>query len=365
MERVSIDVTEMGSGAIGQKYVLTVIDHFSRFVNLDPMSARMAKSVVSKPYILVEVYSAPRMLLADNAREFCSERLRTWRRGNGVRLVHSTPYHPQGISISERMHRTMKSVWATLWKGQPAVWPRYIKKCQKVLNSAVHEATGEQPHFLIFNRRQSRIIGAELPQLRQDADLEVVLEVVRTNIEQAKKWRSRANIGRKNQRVEVGQLVWVKKDYTISFCDRKLGVKWVGPYKVKEVLRDGGAYRLENVFDGVIIQRAADKVKPYVGRELILVQPREIYFRDDSEEEEEVEPRPVRECWPPRRYIEEVEPKPVRERRPPRRYIEENYSRQDQAEVAEERGEESEVEERPVRPRRQRRRVRRNIEEME
>ncbi len=38
MERVSIDITEMGSGAIGQKYVLTIIDHFSRFVNLYPMS---------------------------------------------------------------------------------------------------------------------------------------------------------------------------------------------------------------------------------------------------------------------------------------------------------------------------------------
>ncbi len=34
MERVNIDITEMGSGSIGQKYVLTVIDHFSRFVNL-------------------------------------------------------------------------------------------------------------------------------------------------------------------------------------------------------------------------------------------------------------------------------------------------------------------------------------------
>ncbi len=34
MERVSIDITEMRSGAIGQKYVLTIMDHFSRFVNL-------------------------------------------------------------------------------------------------------------------------------------------------------------------------------------------------------------------------------------------------------------------------------------------------------------------------------------------
>ncbi len=138
----------------------------------------------------------------------------------------------------------------------------------------MHEATGEQPHFLIFNKRLPRLIGVELPQLRQDADLEVVLEVVtRTNIDQARKWRSIANIGRKNQRVEVDQLVWVKKDYTTSVGDTKLGVKWVGPCKVKEVLRNGGAYRLENVFDGVGIQRAADKVKPYIGQGDILVQP--------------------------------------------------------------------------------------------
>ncbi len=48
MERISIDRTEMGSGAIGQKYVLAIIDNFSRFVNLYPMSTRTAESVISK-----------------------------------------------------------------------------------------------------------------------------------------------------------------------------------------------------------------------------------------------------------------------------------------------------------------------------
>ncbi len=46
LERVSIDLTELGNGARGHKYVLTVIDHFSRFVNLFPMSTRTADNVV-------------------------------------------------------------------------------------------------------------------------------------------------------------------------------------------------------------------------------------------------------------------------------------------------------------------------------
>ncbi len=64
MERVSIDITEMGSGAIGQIHVLTVIDNFSRFINLYPMSTRTAESVVSKLDMAVEAYGAPRVLLA-------------------------------------------------------------------------------------------------------------------------------------------------------------------------------------------------------------------------------------------------------------------------------------------------------------
>ncbi len=222
-----------------------------------------------------------------------------------MRLVHSTPYHPQGNSISERLHRTMKSVLANLCKGQPGMWPQYIKKCQKVLNGPVHEATGEQPHFLMLRRRLARLGEAELPQLRQGADMEVAMEVVkRTNLNQARKWGNKANIRRKNQRVEVDQLVWVKKDYTTSVGDRKLAVKWVGPYKVKEVLRNGGAYRLKNVFEGTLVQRAADKIKPNIGQENILVRLRELIFRDDSEEEK-LPPRPVRERRPPVRYGEE------------------------------------------------------------
>ncbi len=53
------------------------------------------------------------------------------------------------------------------------------------------------------------------------------------------------------------------------------------------------------------MQRAADKVKPYVGREGVLVQPQEMFGQKDSEQEEEVETRPVRERRPPRRYGKE------------------------------------------------------------
>ncbi len=120
MERVSIDLTDKRSEAVGQKSVSTVVDDFCRFVNLYPMSTRTAENVVKKLDMVIESYSPPRVLLADNAREFCSDMLKNWCRENGVSLIHSTPYPPHFNSISERMHRTMKAVLYTLCKGQPA-----------------------------------------------------------------------------------------------------------------------------------------------------------------------------------------------------------------------------------------------------
>ncbi len=158
----------------------------------------------------------------------------------------------------------MKSVLTTLCKGQPSRWPRYIKPCQRILNSAVHETTGEQPHYLMFNRRAPRRIGAELPQIDRDRDIATALEIVkRTNQERADKWRAKANKGRKDQKVEM-------RDYTTSASDRKLGVKWIGSYRVLEVIRGGGAHVLENTFDGTRVQRAADKVRLYVRGEEVL-----------------------------------------------------------------------------------------------
>lgn len=118
----------------------------------------------------------------------------------------------------------------------------------------------------------------------------------------ARRYRAVANRTRKNQKMEAGALVWVRVEVTQPSTSRKLNVKWKGPYRVVEVMRNGGAYVLTKVFTGQEIQRAAEKVKPYNGSEEWLVGAQEINL---PEEEEEEEPSPPRVRRPPRRYTEE------------------------------------------------------------
>ncbi len=64
----------------------------------------------------------PRTILLYNAKEFTSQQFRTLCEKSEIQLGYVTPYHPQGNSISERMHGTMKAVLASLCKGQPTRW---------------------------------------------------------------------------------------------------------------------------------------------------------------------------------------------------------------------------------------------------
>ena len=74
----------------------------------------------------------------------------------------------------------------------------------------------------------------------------------------------------------LDDLVWVKKEQISSSIEWKLGIKWISPYKVKEVKHGGVSYDLENTFSGDTIHRAVDKLKRFVGDEGYIVDMSEI-----------------------------------------------------------------------------------------
>ncbi len=216
-----------------------------------------------------------------------------------------TPYHPQGNSVTYRMHRTLKTVLAALCQGHPLRWPKLLQTCQAVMNEAVSTTTGQKPYFAFCGRHPARAIGARLPgtDSTEDGVAEAHAILKETHCCMARRSRGVANRNRKNQKVTAGSQVWVRNESVIPGTSRKLNVKWLGPFKVIEVVRDGSAYILENMFTAQKCQRAADKVKPYCGEEEFVLDPREVIVPEN--EDTEPEPLPPRVQRPPRRCIEE------------------------------------------------------------
>ena len=303
LERLGVDLTDMTSGIKGYRYVFTIIDHYSRYVKFYPLPNKTSDIVTDALTTFVHDFGTPRSIVLDNGGEFQGAAFQNFCRRNQIRLLHTTPYHPQGNGVVERMHRTLKSVLASLCNGYPLRWPQLIRQCQGVLNSAVHTSTGVTPFFAFFSRHPPCLETNSLPVIEGDEDdLSIAHQVIRnTHEKMARKFRSVANRGRINQAVKEQDLVWVKSVTPVPGSCRKLNLRWNGPYKVVEVIRGGSAYLLEHSRTGQRLQRAADQIKVVHGADEWVVGT----FESVKETPNEEEPLPPRVRRAPRRFIEE------------------------------------------------------------
>ncbi len=72
LDRVSIDLADMVGGAQGYRYVLTVLDQYSRYTKLYPLKTRNTEEVRGAFQGFITDFRTPHTVLLDNGGEFTS-----------------------------------------------------------------------------------------------------------------------------------------------------------------------------------------------------------------------------------------------------------------------------------------------------
>ncbi|KHJ88079.1 integrase core domain protein [Oesophagostomum dentatum] len=152
--RVYLDLSgPYRTSARGNKYILCLIDHFTKYVVSSAISdctaVTVANAIVSE---CILKYGAMTELVSDNASYLKGDLLAEL--GKLLRIGHyfTTPYHHEGNGACERVFATFQEMLRTYISSNQLDWDLFLPACTFAYNTSVHSSTNETPFFLLFGR---------------------------------------------------------------------------------------------------------------------------------------------------------------------------------------------------------------------
>ena len=110
LKRFSIDIVNMPPGIRGLKYLLTIIDIATSWIEVYPLRSADSKQVLEKLETdFLPRYSQGLVFLVDGGSHFTSRLMKKKIEANGCMLYITTNYWPNS-QVVERMHRTLVSL---------------------------------------------------------------------------------------------------------------------------------------------------------------------------------------------------------------------------------------------------------------
>ena len=252
LDLLSIDlIGPLPSAFYGYRYILTMVDVFTKFVWLSPLKRADAKSITTA--IESEVilrYGSPTNILCDNATVFRSTEFERFLRSYGLPPPCFTPFYSPQANFAERFNESVITTLSILVNNDNRTWARHLPKVALYLNSCVNLATSFTPNFLMYGREveMCRTRGVTqtsdpgLVQSRNDraANLQTLREVY-VKVADALTLAFYRNAGKYNSnRSEVsfnpGDTVW-RRNFHRGTADVRLGGKFAPRFTASRVVR--------------------------------------------------------------------------------------------------------------------------------
>ena len=246
-ERVAIDIMgELPETENGHKYILVVSDYFTKwtqaFALKDQTAFTVADVLMNQCFSL---FGLPRWIHSDQGRNFESELFAQLCKLLDVRKTRTTVYHPQSDGQVERFNRTCQQMLKVFVNENRSDWDDHLPYILMAYRSTAHESTGLSPNVMMFGEETQMPIDIMVGSPpRQDVRYKCSNEYVewlRRSMTRAHKF-ARQQLGKaaehqkmyydrgsKELTCPVGSFVWW---WYPPKADRKLGVGWMGPYRV-------------------------------------------------------------------------------------------------------------------------------------
>jgi len=231
----------------GFKYVLAIVDNFTKFVSLYAVKDTSAEQLIGRVQLFVDTYGLPRRLVTDRGSCYTSGAFELFCLQRGIVLIWTSSRHPQANGQVERSHSVVMAALRTAGV-EPDGWSELLPEVQRVINNSESKTTTRTPFEMLHGYRPRFHLGA-LRELSTTADDWTPPEDLRIGARQVmevskKKMKSAYDARRHdNTHYQVGEVVVMKRSPNSTGVSTKLQDRYRGPLVISEVL-PGDVYRV-------------------------------------------------------------------------------------------------------------------------
>ena len=231
----------------GYKFILGIIDYFSKYICLIPMKEITAIKIAKNVWIhWISKFGIPERIHSDRGTNFTSNLFLEFCKLLGIKKTFTSPYYPQSDGLIERLFRTVKPMISALMQDrQTSEWNEALPTVEFGIRSTVQKTTKLSPYEIVFGRKP-RIEISTLDTIgNYERNLEEYVrefkrniinihKIVRNNIEnQNVSDEERYNRNRWNTKAKVGDVAMIKNEKATGFEN-----KYIGPFVIEEVINE-------------------------------------------------------------------------------------------------------------------------------
>ena len=166
-QRLSIDFKgPLPASKKGNKYLLTLIDEYSRFPFAYPCRDMTSSTIIQCFNHLFSIFGMPDMVHNDRGTDFLSKETQDYLLNKNIATSKTSRYHPQGNGQVEKLNGTLwKSIQVTLHsrKLQQSDWESVLPDSLHSIRSLLCTSTNETPHERMFSFKRKSTSGKTIP----------------------------------------------------------------------------------------------------------------------------------------------------------------------------------------------------------
>lgn len=253
------------------KYLLTVVDGFTKFTWIYPVKTVTTEETLSKLIIQQQTFGTPQRIISDRNAAFTSNEFQNYCKEENIAHYTITTGQPRGNGQVERINQIIIDVLSKLSITDPTKWYRHVAAVQCAINGSFQRSIGMTPFELLIgvpmrnkNDEIWKLIEEEKIAYYNESRSEIrakakesIQRIQSENRKSYNKKRKEAN------QYNTGDLVAIKK--TQFTQGSKLYPKFLGPYQIVQKKRND-RYAVKKVGHGegpINTTSSADLMKPW------------------------------------------------------------------------------------------------------